>query len=92
MQFSFWQVEEEPESWERAGVGREMARLGNIQSELAAWNAEFAGRMAGINSPKRCSHSDVPLYISLVIIHTKYTQGYVRMTPTFRASQLLMPT
>ena len=24
-------------------------------------------------SPKRCSHSDVPLYISLVIIHTEYT-------------------
>jgi hypothetical protein len=24
-------------------------------------------------SPNRCSHSDVPLYISLVIIHTKYT-------------------
>jgi hypothetical protein len=24
-------------------------------------------------SPKRCSHSDVPLYILLVIIRTKYT-------------------
>ena len=46
-----WQVEEERESWEWAGVGREMVRLGNIQSELATWNAEFAGRMAGINLP-----------------------------------------
>ena len=25
------------------------------------------------HSPKRCSHSDIPLYILLVIIHTKYT-------------------
>ena len=27
----------------------------------------------GAYSPKRCRYSDVPLYISLVIIHTKYT-------------------
>ena len=25
------------------------------------------------DSPKRCSHSDAPLYVSLVIIHTEYT-------------------
>ena len=28
---------------------------------------------SGTLSPKRCIHSDVPLYNSLVIIHTKYT-------------------
>jgi hypothetical protein len=50
-------------------------------------NFRFAAdspRADWLTSPKRCSHSDVPLYILLVIIHTKYT-GYVRMTLTFRA-------
>ena len=42
---------------------------------LAASAGAAAGALggAGLGSPKRCSHSGVPLYISLVIIHTKYT-------------------
>jgi hypothetical protein len=51
----------------------------NTSAELAVWAEQLANftklimRTQPQASPKRCSHSDVPLYILLVIIHTKYT-------------------
>jgi hypothetical protein len=48
----------------RSGRHPRCGGIGRVHHLRAAW--------AGV-SPKRCSHSDVPLYISLVIIHTKYT-------------------
>jgi hypothetical protein len=45
--------------------------------------AAAAPSAATRSSPGRQSHSDTTLCISLGVLHTKYTQGGVRMTPTF---------
>ena len=56
-----------------ATASRTSTRTG-ISPPVLSSGRRGAGRMrSGTTSPKRCSHSDVPLYNSLVIIHTKYT-------------------
>ena len=47
----------------RATVAHAVARYG--LAAVQTWSFEV--------SPERCSHSDVPLYLSLVIIYTKCT-------------------
>jgi hypothetical protein len=44
-------------------------------ASMEAWTVDEKPNLTWrfVTSPKRWSHSDVPLYISLVIIHTKYT-------------------
>ena len=59
-------------------VARPLRPRDGLRSKTDDRGAAAAAAVAAVSSfvqasPKRCSHSDAPLYILRVIIHTKYT-------------------
>ena len=82
MVFSWWPpLPSDYEAYADAGFNLALLRGDtwvNRAQEAAYAESEAAGKAwrsthDGLFSPKRCSHSDVPRYNSLLIIYTKYT-------------------
>ena len=59
--------------WQAPPLGSDTRGAAAIFAEAVEIPTAIAISQRGDLSPERCSHSDVPLYISLGIIHTKYT-------------------